>query len=243
MSDWKNNIKSKLEERDIQPSISAWETLDAQLIEHQENNKRSKMKNKLPFLLRIAASLILIALAGWLMWNNSIVTDDVYEKPLVSTEKNDITPPEVQTETKIEITSENIIEKESTPTKNYAQVKYQNNKTTTQEIDISTPIDTTLGVKNIEFKEPKALAIEKKHIPNEHREIESVEILSADELLNQALKNRRLIEEKHIAVDGIILLNEVEEELFEVKSPDLLEKLTHQVKSIQMALSERNQQK
>lgn len=243
MSDWKNNIKSKLEERDIQPSISAWETLDAQLIEHQENNKRSKMKNKLPFLLRIAASLILIALAGWLMWNNSIVTDDVYEKPLVSTEKNDIPPPEVQTEPKIEITSENIIEKESTPTKNYAQVKYQNNKTTTQEIDISTPIDTTLGVKNIEFKEPKALAIEKKYIPNEHREIESVEILSADELLNQALKNRRLIKEKHIAVDGIKLLNEVEEELFEVKSPDLLEKLTHQVKSIQMALSERNQQK
>ncbi len=243
MSDWKNNIKSKLEERDIQPSSSAWETLDAQLIEHQENNKRSKMKNKLPFLLRIAASLILIALAGWLMWNNSIVTDDVYEKPLVSTEKNDIPPPEVQTEPKIEITSENIIEKESTPTKNYAQVKYQNNKTTTQEIDISTPIDTTLGVKNIEFKEPKALAIEKKYIPNEHREIESVEILSADELLNQALKNRRLIKEKHIAVDGIKLLNEVEEELFEVKSPDLLEKLTHQVKSIQMALSERNQQK
>ena len=243
MSDWKNNIKSKLEERDIQPSSSAWETLDAQLIEHQENNKRSKMKNKLPFLLRIAASLILIALAVWLMWNNSIVTDDVYEKPLVSTEKNDIPPPEVQTEPKIEITSENIIEKESTPTKNYAQVKYQNNKTTTQEIDISTPIDTTLGVKNIEFKEPKALAIEKKYIPNEHREIESVEILSADELLNQALKNRRLIKEKHIAVDGIKLLNEVEEELFEVKSPDLLEKLTHQVKSIQMALSERNQQK
>lgn len=243
MSDWKNNIKSKLEERDIQPSISAWETLDAQLTEHQENNKRSKKKNKLAFWLGIAASLILIALAGWLMWNNSFVTDDVYEKPLVSTENNDIPPPEVQTEPKIEITSENMIEKESNPTKNYAQVKSQNSKTTTQEMDISTPNDTRFEVKNIEFKEPKALAIEKKNIPNEHQELESVEILSADELLNHALKNRRLIKEKHIVVDGSLMLNEVEEELFEVKSPDLLEKLTHQVKSIQMALSERNQQK
>jgi LysM repeat protein len=96
------NIKNKLEERAIQPSVSAWERLSDQLDTHARRKRRRQF-----FYISSAASILLLA-SIFLLWTKS----DVVDRPILPEETIVIAPVDT---TIFENKLDAIIKKEVTP--------------------------------------------------------------------------------------------------------------------------------
>lgn len=76
------NIKNKLEERAIQPSVSAWERLSDQLDTHARRKRRRQF-----FYISSAASILLLV-SIFLLWTKN----DIVERPMIPEETIVIVP-------------------------------------------------------------------------------------------------------------------------------------------------------
>ena len=231
-------IKNKLEQREIQPSIDAWAKLESQLDEVMPQKKTPKFS-----WIGIAASMvILLSISIWVYLNSINSQQDLNQKEISNVqlenteeESNNEHPNAAETveipEIVPKLNQPGIIEKTPTIVLSKSPKKeiyaLENSRDFRLENEDTIPKDeiaqTLIEERVISIKQPN--------------------MKSSDELLISALKKRNFSDDKSIAINSKRLLNSVEDEIYEEKSPDLLEKLTDKLKSVQVAFAERNQPK
>lgn len=231
MSDQEKHIKSNMEAREISPSDSAWERLETQLEAHQP------AKQKPRFLwLGIAASLLILFSVGYFFLyqetpdKTPVITNQNTDKQIIIKEKKEDFVPKYEAKD-----SEHLIVNKpkilvENPSYSKEKISVPMEKLNPIADEPSPKTEETILVENV-----KPLQIEPE------KEVNSYEKISSDELLANAWKKCKLMNEQKIAINSDKLLNHIEDEIYEEKSPDILERLTNQIKSIQLALSERNE--
>lgn len=230
MFDWKKHIKSNMEAREIQPSASAWERLDKQMDAQQPKQRK-------PYFLwiGIAASLLILFSVGYFFLNHKtlndtpIVTEQNSDKQIINENTaEEFVPKNENTEYNTTSEPKAIAKKPSNSTQEKGVAPKK--KVDTPVVEPSSRVEETIFVEN-----EKPLPIEPK------KEVESYEKISSDELLANAWEKRKLFKTQKIAINSEKMLNQIEDEIYEEKSPDILERLTNQIKNIQVALAERNE--
>lgn len=237
MSNWKENIKSKMEKRELDVSSSAWDKLESQLNDEQATSSSHK---KGFYWMGIAASICLFIMLGALLFNQekqtpitpSIVKEDI--KKIEKAKNIDIQPT---------LSPKLVVNKTINNAKEHIQKK---------EIKTLQPIETkkqeVLKIKELDLiqveKEEKLIAV------NQDSILETTEMVTTktdnktpEEYLAEALMKNRLTKSQKLVVNQENLLDHVEDEIYEEKSPTILQKITEQAKKFQVAFSERNQAK
>lgn len=231
MSDWKKHLKSQMEDREITPSNELWDRLEAQL-DSQETPTAKPYK----LWLSIAASLLILLSVSYFLFKNSpqpestIVQHKEAIKPASKKENIEQPIPKMDTIKRFY-------------TKYKPEVKIQEEMKEVKEVPniIDPASKPILASPKTEVKEIVLIENEIPEISDTIDEKEIYEKMSTDELLALALKKRALLKQQKIAINADKLLRQIEDEIYEEKSPDLLDRLTNQLKSIQMALAERNE--
>lgn len=218
-----NQIREKLNAREIQPSAQAWDRLDAMLTVSEEK----KPKKGYGWFF-VAASTILFLGLGFFLFNSNETTEINNSTPIVTTINEEIDT--VETNKINEISVENV-----------KSVLAQN------EINISKP---TRNLKSVEtnkvIKEENVL--EEKITPNtQHPTPNTYKYVSPENLLAEVQTGEKVItSDKKISpktkmkVDANSLLTAVEKELDVNHRETTLEKLNRKFKDAKSALANRN---
>lgn len=237
MSDLHNKLKTEMEQREIAPQPSAWDRLEFQLNEEVKSEKKS------PFSwTAIAASILLIAgIAAVMFFNNLTVTPEntVANQPIENVPVQGEIPSVIIPESpNSEITASEIFIPKDDYSSNHGSEKRLASSVKKQEIN-KVEIERTSLENNI--PQEIVIAVVPETVPEADKELKK-ELPSSDELLRHAMQKRQIKRETAIAVDSKRMLNDVEDELYEAKSPDILEKLTGRIKSLQVAFVNRNKE-
>lgn len=237
MSDLHNKLKTKMEQREIAPQPSAWDRLEFQLNEEVKSEKKS------PFSWTAkAASILLIAgIAAVMLFNNRTVTPEntIANQPVENVPVQHKIPSVIIPESQnSEITASEIYIPEDENSSNHRSEKGMAISHKKQEL-MKVEIERT-SLEN-KISEETVIAVIPVAEPETDQEFKK-ELPSSDELLRHAMQKRQIKRETGIAVDSKRMLNDVEDELYEAKSPDILEKLTDRIKSLQVAFVNRNKE-
>jgi len=245
-----DHIREQLQEREIQPSNSAWEKLNTKL------NQSSKKGSKTPWYA-IAASIVgLIVVASLVFRNqtNSIIDTDkivetenntneeIQKEPLFKTENNELV---VATETQnreeniseIPVTSENM--KSISNNKNLtetAEITFNNSE---EEILID-PIEKPVIASESDFIDLKVAEVvaEVVAIKKSNNSVSEDEINALLEKAQLEIQSQRLLVNNK--VDATALLNSVEEELETNFRDKVFDALGEQFEKVRTAVVERN---
>ena len=218
-----NQIREKLNSREIQPSAQAWDRLDAMLTVSEE--KKSKKGYGWFF---VAASTILFFGLGFLLFNSNETKEINNSNPIVTTINEEIDT--VETNKINEISVENV-----------KSVLAQN------EINNSKPARNLKSVEtNKVIKEENVL--EEKITPNtQHPTPNTYKYVSPENLLAEVQTGEKVItSDKKISpktkmkVDANSLLTNVEKELDENYRETTLDKLNRKFQDAKSALANRN---
>ena len=217
-----NQIKSKLNTREIQPSAQAWDRLDAMLTVSE--NKKSKKGYGRFF---VAASVVLFFGLGFFIFNqneepkinNSIPVVTSVDEDIDSIETNKINQISVEKEQPILVQNENNFSTTQTNKKSERSkelVKGDNviDEKNTSNFQLPTPI--------IHHPSPEKLLVE---VPVNQKEIPLIK------------KNKT---NSKIKIDAASLLSTVEKELDENYKETTLDKLSRKFKDAKSALANRN---
>jgi len=245
-----DHIREQLQEREIQPSNSAWEKLNTKL------NQSSKKGSKTPWYA-IAASIVgLIVVASLVFRNqtNSIIDTDkivetenntneeIQKEPLFKTENNELV---VATETQnreeniseIPVTSENM--KSISNNKNLtetAEITFNNSE---EEILID-PIEKPVIASESDFIDLKVAEVvaEVVAIKKSNNSVSEDEINALLEKAQLEIQSQRLLVNNK--VDATALLNSVEEELETNFRDKVFDALGEQFEKVRTAVVDRN---
>ncbi|MGI9525701.1 MAG: hypothetical protein ACR2MS_01180 [Weeksellaceae bacterium] len=233
MDKWKKNIKQSLEHREIEPSGNSWNKLEGMLNEHDAPTK----SNRKWTWFSIAASLMFLISIGvfFLLSDKDGQQQPIAIQPDVqktNNKKETLAPNIHDTNIQKKDSRDHLMKEEianlnlniNSETSENSQKKNSNRITSQQNMDstnlaIITPIlnkDTTSKL-NVQSTEDYLAAAMRK--------------LKEDSLNSSTLY-----------VSDKTLLNQVEDEVFEEKSPDLLNRITDQIKALQAAISKRNKE-
>lgn len=236
MSEWKKNIKSTLEKREISPSENAWDSLETKL----EESNLSKVNNKVWFSWTVAASFLILISLGILFWNdwNSKKSDS----NIISSKNDEIKEKPVK---KNALESENTNESAKNDKTFYVKkvIEDTSNKNRKSVNDRKTIIEK----KETYYKELRVNVTDiletKKDSFNNNIEEKTYKSLSVDELFAEAVNSvkKDTASFSEIEIDENLLLSQVEDEIYQEKSSGILDELTIQLKNVQIAFSERNQ--
>ncbi|MDO5655339.1 MAG: hypothetical protein Q4G27_04290 [Flavobacteriaceae bacterium] len=225
-------LKNKLEEREIQPSENAWARLEG-LLDAEIPEKKSR--NFLPWA--IAATFLLLFGIAFFVFNQNPTQPTLTKIPAQtdSEPQNEGNLIPNKTENSTILLDENQEKSES----QIERFVHSNTKKNTEKLSpVSENISETSLIVHEQVPKPE---MEVTVLETEKTPI--AESLSSDEMLVNSLRKKRLQQDSKIAVNSEKLLNTVEDEIYEKRKPDLLERLTDKLKSVQMVLSERNEQK
>ncbi len=217
-----NQIKSKLNTREIQPSSQAWDRLDAMLTVSE--NKKSKKGYGLLF---VAASVVLFFGLGFFIFNQNEEPKINNSIPVVTTVDEDIDSIETNKINQISVEKEHPI-----------LVQNENNFSTTQtnkKSDRSKEL-----VKGDNIIDEKITSITQHPSP-------SIQLPSPEKLLVEVPVNQKEIPsnkknsvKSKIKIDAASLLSTVEKELDENYKETTLDKLTKKFQDAKSALANRN---
>jgi hypothetical protein len=211
-----NQIKSKLNAREIQPSAQAWDRLDAMLTVTQD--KKSKKGYGWFF---VAASVVLFFGLGFFIFNQNEEPKINLSTPVVTTSKDEI---------------------DSVKTNKTAIISTENTKPILVQNEVSF---SKKEEKNLKFVEKKELIneeniLEGKITPNS--QLPSSEKLLVEVQVNEKeipLYKKNNVKSK-IKIDATSLLSTVEKELDENYKETTLDKLSRKFQDAKSALANRN---
>lgn len=224
-----NQIKSKLNTREIQPSAQAWDRLDAMLTVSE--NKKSKKGYGMLF---VAASVVLFFGLGFFIFNqneepkinNSIPVVTKVDEVIDSIETKKINQISVEKEQPILVQNENNFSTTQTNKKSERSKELVKGDNVIDEKNTSNthhpkPI-TQHPSPNIQHPSPEKLLVE---VPVNQKEIPS---------------NKKNSVTSKIKIDAASLLSTVEKELDENYKESTLDKLTKKFHDAKSALANRN---
>lgn len=218
-----NEIREKLNAREIQPSAQAWDRLDAMLTVSEEK----KPKKGYGWFF-VAASTILFFGLGFFLFNSNETTEINNSTPIVTTINEEIDT--VETNKINGISVENVkpvlVQNEinnSKPTRNIKSV--ETNKETKSESVLEEKITS-----NAQHSTPKTY----KYISPEHL---LAEVQTGEKVISSENKT---ISKTKMKVDANSLLTNVEKELDENYRETTLDKLNRKFQDAKSALANRN---
>ena len=219
-----NQIREKLNSREIQPSAQAWDRLDAMLTVSEEK----KPKKGYGWFF-VAASMLLFLGLGFFLFNSNETTEINNSTPIVTTINEAIDT--VETNKTNEISVENV-----KPVLVQNEVNYSKKE-----------------LRNIKIEGRKELIKEENLIKDNsssiihHPSPNSYKYVSPENLLAEVqtgekviISENKIISKPKMKVDPNSLLTTVEKELDETHKETTLEKLTRKFQDAKSALANRN---
>ena len=228
-----NQIREKLNSREIQPSAQAWDRLDAMLtVAEEKKTKRSFFSFK---FIGIAASVLVFVTLGLFYFNQKNITIE-NQNTVVETEIK-----KQNTEETIPVTENSILVKgqnnevavsnEKMTTHN-PKLETRNSQPTSNEVSIITQ-NQEEAIVNQEIVSPK----------QEERIIKKTSMVDVDELLASVEKDRKKetkVSKSNINIDAKSLLSEVDTELDMTFRQRVLNTVNKNYKSVKEAVANRN---
>lgn len=218
-----NQIREKLNAREIQPSAQAWDRLDAMLAVSEEK----KPKKGYGWFF-VAASTILFFGLGFFLFNSNETTEINNSTPIVTTINEEIDT--VETNKINEISVENV-----------KSVLVQN------EINKSKParniksVETNKETKSENVLEEKITSNSQLPTPNSYKYVSPENLLAEVQTGEKVITSDKKISPKpKMKVDANSLLTNVEKELDENHRETTLDKLNRKFKDAKSALANRN---
>ena len=218
-----NQIREKLNTREIQPSAQAWDRLDAMLTVSEEK----KPKKGYGWFF-VAASTILFFGLGFFLFNSNETTEINNSTPIVTTINEEIDT--VETNKINEISVENV-----------KSVLVQN------EINKSKParniksVETNKETKSENVLEEKITSNSQLPTPNSYKYVSPENLLAEVQTGEKVITSDKKISPKpKMKVDANSLLTNVEKELDENHRETTLDKLNRKFKDAKSALANRN---
>jgi hypothetical protein len=217
-----NQIREKLNTREIQPTAQAWDRLDAMLTVSEE--KKSKKGNWVVF---VAASTILFFGLGFFIFNTNKTQEIENSNPIVTT-------------IKVEIDSDSTNEKEEISVENAKPVLVLNE------------VNNSKATRNIKSVEPKKLIkeeniLEEKITPNSQLPTPNSQLPTSEKLLvevqdiqNEIPSDKKNKANSKIKIDAASLLSTVEKEIHQTHKETTLDKLTKKFQEAKSAIVNRN---
>ena len=228
-----NQIREKLNAREIQPSAQAWDRLDAMLtVAEEKKTKRSFFSLK---YIGIAASVLVFVTLGLFYFNQKNITIE-NQNTVVETEiKKQNTEETIPvTENPILVKGQNnevAVSNEKMTTHN-PKLETRNSQPTSNEVSIITQNQEEVIV-NQEIVSPK----------QEVKTIKKTSMVDVDELLASVEKDRKKetkVSKSNINIDAKSLLSEVDTELDMTFRQRVLNTVNKNYKSVKEAVANRN---
>lgn len=226
-----NQIREKLNSREIQPSAQAWDRLDAMLtVAEEKKTKRSFFSYK---FIGIAASVLVFVTLGLFYFNQKNITIE-NQNTVVETENGSKkTPnskfqiPNIENKQNNEVAVSN----EKMTTHN-PKLETRNSQPTSNEVSIITQ-NQEEAIVNQEIVSPK----------QEVKTIKKTSMVDVDELLASVEKDRKKetkVSKSNINIDAKCLLSEVDTELDMTFRQRVLNTVNKNYKSVKEAVANRN---
>ncbi len=240
-----NQIKEKLNAREIQPTKMAWDRLDAMLsVAEEKNNKKATI-----FTFKsvgIAASILLFLSFGLFFIfqkeevsvNNQIVTKEIEknkeQKDSVITKQNLTNELTNKQEEQVAVTINNkpqIINKKSSESFNSINQKTNQNSIINKDKQIDYQVTEVIAQKDM----PRIISQEKIEMPKKVA-------VNVDDLLASVESPSKSAVSQKVKVNANSLLSQVDGELEQTFRQKVFQKITKNYKEVKVALANRNQE-
>lgn len=230
-----NQIREKLNSREIQPSAQAWDRLDAMLtVAEEKKTKRSFFSFK---YIGIAASVLVFVTLGLFYFNQKNITIE-NQNTVVETENGSKETPIPKFRDKFQIpnienkqNNEVAVSNEKMTTHN-PKPETRNSQSTSNEVSIITQNKEEVIV-NQEIVSPR----------QDEKTIKKTSMVDVDELLASVEKDRKKetkVSKSNINIDAKSLLSEVDTELDMTFRQRVLNTVNKNYKSVKEAVVNRN---
>ncbi|MBV2196577.1 MAG: hypothetical protein KUL78_08760 [Flavobacterium sp.] len=219
-----NQIREKLNAREIQPSAQAWDRLDAMLAVSEE--KKSKKGYGWFF---VAASTILFFGLGFFLFNSNETTKINNSTPIVTTINEGIDTVETNKINEISVEKAQPILVEN---------KANHSKDNSREIK---PVAIEELVKESNIIQENLAPITQHPSPSTYKYVSPENLLAEVQTGEKVISSdNKIISKPKMKVDANSLLTSVEKELDETHKETTLEKLTRKFQDAKSALANRN---
>ena len=219
-----NQIREKLNSREIQPSAQAWDRLDAMLTVSEEK----KPKKGYGWFF-VAASMLFFFGLGFFLFNSSETTEINNSTPIVTTINEAIDT--VETNKTNEISVENVKPVLVQNEVNYSKKELRNIK----------PVKTEELIKEKNIFQENPIPITQHPSPSAYKYVSPENLLAEVQSGEKVIISENKITPKpKMKVDPNSLLTTVEKELDETHKETTLEKLTRKFQDAKSALANRN---
>lgn len=218
-----NQIKDKLNARKIQPTVQAWDRLDAMLTVSEEK----KQKKGYGWFF-VAASTLLFFGLGFFLFNSNETTEINNSTPIVTTIKEELDT--VKTNKIDEIS----IEKEQ-PVLVQNEVNYSK-----RELRNTKPVKTEELIKEKNIIQENPTPITQHPSPNTYKYVSPEDLLVEVQTGAKVLKSEKITPKPKMKVDANSLLTNIEKELDDTHKETTLDKLTRKFQDAKSALANRN---
>lgn len=242
---FENQIKEKLNAREIQPTKMAWDRLDAMLsVAEEKNNKKATIFTFKS--VRIAASILLFLSFGLFFIfqkeevsvNNQIVTKEIEknkeQKDSVIAKQNLTNELTNQQEEQVAVSINNkpqIINKKSSESFNQNNQKTGVNPIINKEKEIEYQVTEVIAQKDM----PRIISQEKIEMPKKVA-------VNVDDLLASVESPSKSAVSQKVKVNANSLLSQVDGELEQTFRQKVFQKITKNYKEVKVALANRNQE-
>lgn len=218
-----NQIREKLNAREIQPSAQAWERLDAMLTVSEEK----KPKKGYGWFF-VAASTLLFFGLGFFLFNSNETTEINNSTPIVTTINEEIDTVETNKINEISVEKEQpvLVQNEVSFSKTQTNKKSEETEKLTKEEDLSKDNSSSI------IHHPS---------PNSYKYISPENLLAEVQTGEKVITSDKKISPKpKMKVDANSLLTNVEKELDENYRETTLDKLNRKFQDAKSALANRN---
>lgn len=217
-----NQIKDKLNAREIQPTVQAWDRLDAMLTVSEEK----KQKKGYGWFF-VAASMLFFFGLGFILFNSNETTEINNSTPIVTTIKKEIDSVETSKTNEISVEKELpvLVQNEV----NFS--KTQKNKKSKETNELINP-ENDLEEKNNPNSQLQA--------PNSYKYVSPEDLLVEVQTGAKVLKSEKNTPKPKMKVDANSLLTNIEKELDDTHKETTLDKLTRKFQDAKSALANRN---
>lgn len=218
-----NQIREKLNARDIQPSAPAWDRLDAMLAVSEE--KKSKKGYGWFF---VAASTLLFFGLGFFLFNTNETPKNDNSNPIVTTNNNEIDSVQINKIDEFSVETEQSVLVQNAV--NYSKTTRNIKTTESKEL-----------IKSENVLEEKSTSNSQLPTPNSYKYVSPDELLAEAQTGEKVITlDKKIVPKVKMKVDANSLLTTVEKELDDNHRETTLDKLNRKFQDAKSALANRN---